>query len=82
MQELYSAGAKRLGTDESKFNQILCSQSFEQLQLTFDEYHKLTGKSLEQAIASEMSGDVESGMKAIGTCCRRSRRHRNHHHHL
>jgi hypothetical protein len=66
LQELYQAGEKQLGTDESKFNQILCSQSHEQLRLVFQEYQNIAHKSLEQSIKSEMSGDLEAGMLAIG----------------
>ena len=66
LQELYQAGEKKLGTDESKFNQILCSQSFEQLRLVFDEYEKISRKQMEQVIKSEMSGSLEDGMLAIG----------------
>lgn len=64
-KELYEAGEKKLGTDESKFNSILCSQSYEQLRLVFAEYKALSKKSLEQVIKSEMSGDLEDGMLAV-----------------
>lgn len=63
--ELYQAGEKILGTDESKFNQILCSQGYDQLRLVFQEYRKLSNRGLDQAIRSEMSGDLEKGMLAI-----------------
>jgi len=63
--ELYQAGEKVLGTDESKFNQILCSQSYEQLRLVFQEYQNIAHKSLEQSIKGEMSGDLENGMVVI-----------------
>ena len=66
LQELYQAGLKKVGTDESKFNMILCSQSYEQLRVVFDEYHRAANQSLEQSIKSEMSGDLETGMLAIG----------------
>lgn len=66
--ELYQAGEKMLGTDESKFNQILCSQSFEQLRLVCAEYRNIAHKGLDQSIRSEMSGDLESGMLAVVKC--------------
>lgn len=64
-REIYQAGEKRMGTDESKFNQILCSQSYEQLKLVFEEYRNVSSKTIEQAIKSEMSGDLEKGMLTI-----------------
>jgi hypothetical protein len=63
--ELYQAGEKQLGTDESKFNSILCSQSYSQLRLVFQEYKNLSKKSLDQVLHSEMSGDLLHGMLAI-----------------
>ncbi|XP_022317069.2 annexin A7-like isoform X2 [Crassostrea virginica] len=71
-QKLYQAGEKRLGTDESTFNSLLASQSYEQLRAVFDAYHKISGKDIEQAIKSEMSGNLEIGMVAI-VCVVRNR---------
>lgn len=64
-KDLYKAGEGKLGTDESKFNQVLCTQSFEQLQCLFNEYRNVSSKTIEKAIKSEMSGDLEDGMLAI-----------------
>jgi len=69
VQELYQAGEKKLGTDESKFNQILCSQSYEQLRQVFTEYKNIAHRGIDESIRSEMSGDLEYGMLAIGTIC-------------
>lgn len=63
--ELYQAGEKKLGTDESIFNQILCSQSYQQLNAVFHEYRNVAHKSLEESIRGEMSGDLEKGMVSI-----------------
>ncbi|KAK6743399.1 hypothetical protein RB195_010575 [Necator americanus] len=64
-RKLYSAGERRLGTDESCFNQILASQNFNQLRLVFDEYEKVTKHSIEKAIESEFSGDIRDGLLAV-----------------
>lgn len=64
-KELYEAGAKRMGTDEVMFNRIFAVESFEHLKTVCDEYRNLTGKDIEQAIKSEMSGSVESAFLAV-----------------
>ena len=63
---MYQAGEKRWGTDENVFNMVLASQSYEQLRAVFDAYGKISGKDIEHAIKSEMSGDLSSGMLTIG----------------
>ena len=65
-QRIYQAGEKRWGTDENTFNMVLASQSYEQLRAVFDAYGKVSGKDIEHAIKSEMSGDLSSGMLTIG----------------
>jgi hypothetical protein len=64
-QALYEAGEKKLGTDESVFNQILCARSPEHIRAVMEEYQKLSKHTLEKAIESEMSGDLRRGMLAI-----------------
>jgi Annexin. len=62
----FMIGELKLGTDESTFNAILCSRSYPQLQQIFIEYQRLTGHDFEKAIKNEFSGDIESGLLAIG----------------
>uniref|UniRef100_A0A672HE63 Annexin n=1 Tax=Salarias fasciatus TaxID=181472 RepID=A0A672HE63_SALFA len=65
-QALYAAGENKLGTDESKFNAILCARSKPHLRAVFLEYQKMCGRDIEKSIIREMSGDLESGMVACG----------------
>uniref|UniRef100_A0A915LKT9 Annexin n=1 Tax=Meloidogyne javanica TaxID=6303 RepID=A0A915LKT9_MELJA len=59
------AGEARLGTDESAFIAILSAQNYNQLRLIFNEYQKVSGHPIEQAIAAEFSGDIRDGLLAI-----------------
>ncbi|XP_053556929.1 annexin A11-like [Bombina bombina] len=68
VQELYAAGENRLGTDESKFNAILCARSRPHLNAVFSEYQRMCNRDLEKSICREMSGDLESGMLAVVKC--------------
>ncbi|KAK2921817.1 hypothetical protein Q8A73_001302 [Channa argus] len=67
-QALYAAGENKLGTDESKFNAILCARSKPHLRAVFHEYQQMCGRDIEQSISREMSGDLESGMLAVVKC--------------
>uniref|UniRef100_A0A3Q3GN10 Annexin n=1 Tax=Kryptolebias marmoratus TaxID=37003 RepID=A0A3Q3GN10_KRYMA len=67
-QSLYAAGEQKLGTDESKFNAILCARSKPHLRTVFYEYQKMSGRDIESSIGREMSGDLESGMLAVVKC--------------
>lgn len=64
-QELKQAGVDKWGTDESAFNRIMCTRSYEQIKLIAQEYEKLTGRSLETDIKSEFSGDIKEGLLSI-----------------
>ncbi|CAH2321734.1 annexin A11 [Pelobates cultripes] len=68
VQELYAAGENRLGTDESKFNAILCSRSRTHLNAVFTEYQRMCNRDIEKSICREMSGNLESGMLAVVKC--------------
>jgi len=67
-EALYEAGEAKLGTDESRFNAILASQSYEQLRVVFHEYSQISKHNIEQVIASEFSGDVKDGLLAVAKC--------------
>uniref|UniRef100_A0A8C3T750 Annexin n=1 Tax=Chelydra serpentina TaxID=8475 RepID=A0A8C3T750_CHESE len=69
-QALYAAGEKIRGTDEIQFITILCTRSATHLLRVFDEYQKLTSKSLEDSIRSETHGSLEDAMLTIVKCTR------------
>jgi len=63
--ELKEAGIDTVGTDESVFNRILCSQSHQQLRHVFHQYKKMTGESIIKSIKREFSGSVRDGLLAV-----------------
>lgn len=67
-KQLYDAGEGRWGTDESVFTKILAHCSFDQLEHVFEEYKKLTGRTIEQALKAELSGDLFEAYSAIVEC--------------
>ncbi|XP_053671765.1 annexin B10-like [Anopheles nili] len=67
-KQLYDAGEGRMGTDESVFYKILAHASFAQLEMVFEEYKKLTGRTIEQALKAEVSGDFYEALSAIVEC--------------
>ncbi|XP_068710615.1 annexin A7-like [Montipora foliosa] len=69
-QDLFQAGEKKWGTDESRFNVVLASRSFPQLRATFDEYVRIAQRDILNSIDREMSGDLRAGFKCIVQCSR------------
>ncbi|KAI1898249.1 hypothetical protein AGOR_G00070390 [Albula goreensis] len=69
-RELYAAGEEQWGTDEATFIMLLGNRSVTHLRMVFDEYQKLTEKSIEESIKSELSGDFERLMLAVVQCIR------------
>ncbi|KAG7464834.1 hypothetical protein MATL_G00169880 [Megalops atlanticus] len=69
-RELYAAGEEQWGTDEAKFIMLLGNRSVYHLRMVFDEYQKITDKSIEDSIKSELSGDFERLMLAVVQCIR------------
>ncbi|XP_071340073.1 annexin A3a [Trachinotus anak] len=69
-QTLYQAGEKKLGTDESKFIDILCHRSIPQLRQIFVEYKNISGKTLQSSIKGEISGDLEDLLVAVVKCAK------------
>nr|AAH96968.1 Zgc:113858 [Danio rerio] len=67
-QALYQAGEKRLGTDESKFIEILCKRSLPQLRQTTLEYKNFSKNTLQKSIEKEMSGNLEELLVSIVKC--------------
>jgi len=68
--DLFQAGEKKWGTDESRFNVILASRSYPQLKATFNEYVTISQRDLLNSIDREMSGDLKAGFKCIVQCAR------------
>ena len=64
-QEIYQAGEKKMGTDESVFNKYFCSLSPHELAAVSREYHKLTGHTILQAIDKEFHGDSKKTLRTI-----------------
>ena len=64
--QLYQAGEAKLGTDEDAFVEILAHAGQRQAFLIFDEYKKISGRTIEQAMQDEMDGELLTGLMALG----------------
>eukprot|EP00927_Polykrikos_kofoidii_P077355 TRINITY_DN742_c0_g1_i2.p1 TRINITY_DN742_c0_g1~~TRINITY_DN742_c0_g1_i2.p1 ORF type:complete len:562 (+),score=80.53 TRINITY_DN742_c0_g1_i2:91-1776(+) len=64
-QDLFLAGEKKWGTDESRFNVIFASRGYKQLGATMDEYERMFDRTLLNSMDRELSGEFKEGMKAV-----------------
>jgi len=62
VQKLYTAGQKRLGTDEISFCSIILNQSNAHLAQVHQRYQQSHGKDLIKVIGSEFSGHMKEGL--------------------
>ncbi|XP_054281518.1 annexin B10-like [Macrosteles quadrilineatus] len=67
-EALHLAGEAKWGTDEAVFNKILTHESHEQLRLVFEEYKNITGRTIKQALQSELSGSLLEAMLTVVEC--------------
>ncbi|KAG5450043.1 Annexin A11 [Clonorchis sinensis] len=65
VRALYEAGEKQLGTDESTFNRILVSKSEAHVRAVINAYASVSKKDFEDALKSEMSGDLLKAFLSI-----------------
>ena len=64
---LYDAGVGNKTEDDTEdFITIFKSRSYPQLQETFEEYQRLAGRPIEDAIGNEFEGEMRKGLLAIG----------------
>lgn len=64
-KELYEAGEKKWGSDDSVFNKIFALRSPMEIGCISRAYHKLTGHTILQAINNEFSGDFKKLLIAV-----------------
>jgi len=62
---LYGAGEAKLGTDEDAFVNIIGQVGQRQAFFIFEEYKKISGRTMEQAIRDEFSGELLTGLLAL-----------------
>lgn len=58
-------GELKFGTDESAFTSVLARNSYQQLNAVNEAYLELAGKTLDEVVDSELSGDIHRAAKTI-----------------
>ena len=59
-------GKDDVGSDESRFNEVLVQNNTAQLHQIFAEYLKIAEYDIEDGIRKKFSGDIKRGFLAIG----------------
>ncbi|KAK7598122.1 hypothetical protein V9T40_006357 [Parthenolecanium corni] len=67
-EELFKAGEAKRGTSVEVFVKIFGHENYEQLRLMFEKYKAVSGHTIEQALKSELSGDLLNLTLAIVEC--------------
>lgn len=63
---LFDIGKGNLvASDEEVFNRILSHDNFSLLRKVFEEYKNVSGRTIEQALLDEITGDLREAMLAI-----------------
>nr|AIA08665.1 annexin [Heterodera avenae]AIA08666.1 annexin [Heterodera avenae] len=65
---LFKEGEVESGVNDVLFNQVLANENFIQLHLIFEEYQKISGHPIEQAIHQNFSGETRDGYLAVVEC--------------
>ncbi|XP_072045541.1 annexin A13-like [Amphiura filiformis] len=62
---LHQEGEDRLGTDDDFFMSVFTSRSWDQLAAACKAYEEIYGKTMEDALGKEFSGDILYGLKKL-----------------
>ncbi|XP_022096476.1 annexin A4-like [Acanthaster planci] len=62
---LFQEGEDRIGTWDDLFIDVFTSRSWDQLSAVCDSYKRLYGKTMEEALENEFSGDILFGLKKL-----------------
>lgn len=65
-QFLLNAGAKKWSNDEKTFVTVFCAKSYSQIRAILAEYKTLAGRSIEDDIKKELSGDLLKLFSTLG----------------
>ncbi|CAL8104891.1 unnamed protein product [Orchesella dallaii] len=67
-ETIFNAETNAWSTETKIFMRLLTHEPYTQLRLIFDEYRKISGQSMEEAITTEFSGDLRNAMLTIVKC--------------